>query len=80
MSLLNVIYVNGRDSADSPAPERGYSVRHGHPAGRDVGASARGHAERRHPRLQGQSLISPELCYVSCSAQHVLSAHFYSAM
>lgn len=66
------------NSADSPASECGHPVRHSHPAGRDVGPSAGGRAERRHPGLQGRSLNTAPLSVSSLIRQHsplVLSSY-----
>lgn len=49
------IRVMAFNSAYSPTPECGYSVRNSHPAGRDVGPSSCGRTEWRHPGLQGQT-------------------------
>lgn len=42
-------------SAHDGAPQRGRPRPHGHTAGRDVGATAAGEPEWRHPGLQGRS-------------------------
>lgn len=47
------VCVSMSNSSYGATPECGDPVGNGDPAGRDVGAAARGCAKRRHPRLQG---------------------------
>ncbi len=58
------------NSANSPTPECGHSVRNSHPAGRDVGPSSRGCTERRHPGLQGQIHTFLELYSKHCQVPY----------
>lgn len=51
-------------SAHGSTPQRGCPRRHGHTAGRDLGAPPAGKPEWRHPGLQGTGATGPTLGYL----------------